>query len=275
MGEADDSYWLLDETSTIWETRDPRFNRGLPFWVGLRWLAAGWRDLWTRPAPSLAYGFLVFALSAIFVLALVATGHDYNLFPALAGFLIIAPVLAIGLYEKSRALEEGRPVSLRTMLMVRPRAGAQVFYLGLLQCLLMLLWMRTAVLLYALFFGVSAFPGLDHIAPMLFGTPNGWLMLAVGSAVGGLFAVFAFATGVFSLPMLVDRPVDAFTALGSSVKLVWNNLTPLLTWGFIVCLFFAICVATAFVGLILLFPWLGHATWHAYRSVALPAEKPA
>ena len=189
--------------------------------------------------------------------------------------MIISPYLTIGLYEKSNAIEEGRPVSLRTMLLVRPRAGGQVFFLGLLLCMLMLLWMRAAVLIYALFFGVTAFPGLDHIIPMLFGTPYGWLMLAVGSAVGGLFAAVAFAAGVFSVPMLLDRSVDALTALGSSVRLVWNNLAPLLTWGFIVCLLFAISVATGLIGLILLFPLLGHATWHAYRSVALPAESVA
>ena len=100
-------------------------------------------------------------------------------------------------------------------------------------------------------------------------------MLAVGSAVGGLFAAFAFAISVFSVPMLLDRRVDALTAMGTSMKLVWNNLAPLLTWGFIVCLLFAICVATGLIGLILLFPLLGHATWHAYRSVALPAESVA
>ncbi len=216
-----------------------------------------------------------FALSACFVYALIATGHDYILFPALAGFMIVAPLLAIGLYEKSRAIEEGRPVSLRAMVFVRPRAGAQVFFLGFLLCMLMLLWMRAAVLLYALFFGVTAFPGLDHIVPMLFGTPYGWLMLAVGSAVGGLFAAFAFAVSMFSVPMLLDRPVDALTAMASSMRLVWNNLAPLLAWGFIVCLFFAVCVATGLIGLILLFPWLGHATWHAYRSVALSAEDSA
>ncbi|WP_296200142.1 DUF2189 domain-containing protein [uncultured Hyphomicrobium sp.] len=275
MSEADESYWLLSETSTIWETQDPRLNRHLPLWAGLRWLAAGWRDLWIRPGSSLAYGLLVFALSACFVYALIATGHDYILFPALAGFMIVAPLLAIGLYEKSRAIEEGRPVSLRAMVFVRPRAGAQVFFLGFLLCMLMLLWMRAAVLLYALFFGVTAFPGLDHIVPMLFGTPYGWLMLAVGSAVGGLFAAFAFAVSMFSVPMLLDRPVDALTAMASSMRLVWNNLAPLLAWGFIVCLFFAVCVATGLIGLILLFPWLGHATWHAYRSVALSAEDSA
>jgi uncharacterized membrane protein len=272
MSEADESYWLLSETSSIWETRDPRVDRDLPFWAGLRWLAAGWRDFWTRPAASLAYGLLVFALSGAFVFALVETGHDYILFPALAGFMIVAPFLALGCYEKSRAIGEGRTVGLPGMLLVRPRAGAQVFFLGLMLFLVLLLWMRAAVLIYALFFGITAFPGLDHIVPMLFGTPYGWLMLIVGSAVGALFAAFAFAAGVFSVPMMLDRRVDALTAMGSSVKLVWNNLPVMLTWGGIVCLFFALCVATGFLGMIVLFPWLGHATWHAYRGIAAPAE---
>jgi uncharacterized membrane protein len=272
MSEADESYWLLSETSSIWETRDPRVDRGLPFWAGLRWLAAGWRDLWIRPVASLTYGLLVFALSAAFVFALVETGHDYILFPALAGFMIVAPFLALGCYEKSRAIEQGSPVNFRAMLFVRPRAGAQVFFLGLMLFLVLVLWMRAAVLIYALFFGVTAFPGLDHIVPMLLGTRDGWLMLIVGSAVGALFAAFAFAAGVFSVPMMLDRRVDALTAMGTSVKLVWNNLPVMLTWGFLVCLVFALCVATGFLGMVLLFPWLGHATWHAYRGIADPAE---
>ena len=145
---------------------------------GFRWLSAGWRDFWTRPASSLAYGIGVFLLSVAFVWTLVAFGRDYILFPALAGFMIVAPFLAIGLYEKSRAIEEGRQIAFGSMLLVRPRAGAQVFFAGLLLCLLMLLWMRAAVLLYALFFGVTPFPGLDHIVGMLFSTASGWMMLA-------------------------------------------------------------------------------------------------
>jgi uncharacterized membrane protein len=72
--------------------------------------------------------------------------------------------------------------------------------------------------------------------------------------------------------MMLDRRVDALTAIGTSVKLVWNNLPVMLTWGFLVCLVFALCVVTGFLGMVLLFPWLGHATWHAYRGIAVPAE---
>jgi uncharacterized membrane protein len=273
MGEADKSYWLLSETSGIGETRDPRLQRNLPLFEGLRWLSAGWRDFWIRPASSLAYGVGVFLLSVAFTWTLVAFGRDYILFPALAGFMIVAPFLAVGLYEKSRALEEGREVGLRSMLLVRPSAGAQVFFTGLLLCLLMLLWTRAAVLLWALFFGVTAFPGLDRVVGVLFGTAYGWTMLLVGSAIGGLFAAFAFAISVFAVPMLLDRRVDALTAMGTSMKLVWNNLPPMVAWGAMLLLSFAACVATGFVGMIVIFPLLGHATWHAYRAVARPEGK--
>ena len=86
------------------------------------------------------------------------------------------------------------------MIFVRPRSGGQILFTGVLLCLLMLLWMRAAVIIYALFFGLRPFPGLEHIAPMLFTTPTGWAMLIVGTAVGGLFAAFSFAISVLSIP---------------------------------------------------------------------------
>lgn len=271
MSESDKSYWLLSETSGIGETRDPRLQRNLPLLAGLGWLAAGWRDLWRRPASSLAYGLGTFLLSWAFIWTLAAFGRDYILFPALAGFMIVAPFLAIGLYEKSKAIEEGREIGLAQMLVVRPRSGTQVFFSGLLLCLLALLWMRAAVFIYAIFFGVTPFPGLEHIVGMLFGTPAGWLMLLVGTAIGGLFAAFGFAISVFAVPMHLDRRVDALTAMATSMQLVWNNLYPMIAWGAMVLALFALCVATVLVAMIVVFPLLGHATWHAYRALA-PAE---
>ena len=268
MGETNKSYWLLSETSGIGETRDPKLQRHLPLFEGLRWLKAGWRDFWIRPAASVAYGGGIFVLSVLFVWTLVAFGRDYILFPSLAGFMIVAPFLAVGLYEKSRAIEKGDEISFGAMLRVRPSAGAQVFFTGLLLCMLMLLWNRAAVLLWALFFGVSAFPGLDGVVPVLFGTLYGWAMLLVGSAIGGLFASFSFAISVFAVPMLLDRRVDALTAMGTSMKLVWNNLPTMIAWGGMMLALFVLCVATGLIGMIVIFPLLGHATWHAYRAVA-------
>ena len=150
---------------------------------------------------------------------------------------------------------------------VKPRAGAQIFFTGLLLCLLMVLWMRAAVLIYALFFGIRPFPGLDHIVYSIFTTPVGLAMLFVGTLVGGLFAAFGFAISVFSVPMLLDQRTDALTAMATSMAMVWNNLVPMIAWGAIVLALFAVSVATGLIGLIVIFPLLGHATWHAYRAM--------
>ena len=267
MSEADKSYGLLSEVSTIEETRNPARQRHLPAQAALDWLKAGWRDLLVRPGLSIAYGIAVFVVTLVLAWTLFASGRDYILFPAIAGYLIVAPVLAIGLYEKSRALEAGEHPTLRTMLFVQPRAGAQIFFTGLLLCLLMLLWNRAAVLVYALFFGVRPFPGLNGIVGMLLTTPTGWAMLVVGTLIGGLFAAFGFAVSVFSIPMLLDRRTDALTAMGTSMAMVWNNLTPMIAWGAVVLALFATSAVTGFLGFVIIFPLLGHATWHAYRAM--------
>ncbi|ARS29423.1 DUF2189 domain-containing protein [Sphingomonas sp. KC8] len=246
---------------------DRPYARDLVPGAALGWLRAGWRDLTTDPVPSLLYGLFVFGLSLAIMAGLIWLAWDYALFPAIAGFLVFAPALAIGLYDKSRALERGEPVSLRHMIAPHARAGGQILFTGALLCGVMLLWMRAAVILYALFFGVRAFPGLDHIAAMLFTTPTGISMLVVGTLVGGLFAAFSFAISAFSIPMMLDERIDALTAMGTSWALVWNNLPTMLVWGALVLALFVLSVATGFVGLIIVFPWLGHATWHAYRAI--------
>ncbi len=244
-----------------------RNRRNLPAGTAFAWLRAGWRDFLNHPGPSLAYGLAVFAISAVIVWSLFALGLDYILFPALAGFMVVGPLVAVGLYEKSRAITRGDTVSLARMIFVKPRSGAQIWFTGAILCLLMLVWMRAAVLIYALFFGLTPFPGLHHIAAMLFTTWTGWAMLTVGFAVGGLFAAFSFAISTFSIPMLLDEETDAFTAMGTSISLVWSNLAVMLAWGAIVLVLFLISVATGLIGLIIVFPLLGHATWHAYRAM--------
>jgi uncharacterized membrane protein len=181
--------------------------------------------------------------------------------------MVIGPLIANGLYEKSRRLEEGEPVGLAPMMFVRMRSGYQAFFLGVMLLGLFLLWMRAAVLTYALFFGLVAFPGMDEILPMLFLTPTGWAMLVVGSAIGALFAAFAFAISVFAVPMLLEERTDALTAMGVSMAMVWSNLKVMLCWGAIVLGLFAVSVLTLLLGLVVVFPLLGHATWHAYRAM--------
>jgi uncharacterized membrane protein len=248
------------------QTRN-RWARSLSTSDPFKWLSQGWRDFTREPAMSIVYGLIVFAISAVFVGVLVSSGRDYILFPAFAGFMVVGPILAVGLYEKSRRIEEGLPLRWANIFFVKPRSGGQILFTGVLLCLLMMVWMRAAVLIYALFFGLVPFPGLDHITTMLFATDVGWAMLVVGTAVGGLFAAFSFAISAFSIPMLVNEPIDALTAMGSSMALVWNNLRVLLVWAVIVLALFLVSLVTCMVGLIVIYPLLGHATWHAYRAV--------
>lgn len=247
--------------------RNKKWRRKLAATSAFSWLNAGWHDLSLYSSASLTYGFVVFVVSLGIIGGLFAFGWDYFLFPALAGFMVVGPVLAIGLYEKSRCIEEDRSVSLAGMIAVKPKSGGQILFTGVLLCLLMLLWMRAAVIIYALFFGLRPFPGLNHIAPMLFTTPEGWAMLVVGCAVGGLFAAFAFAISAISVPMLLNEKVDAFTAMGSSMAFVWNNLPVMLVWAAIVLALFLFSLATGLIGMIVVFPWLGHSTWHAYKAM--------
>ncbi len=235
--------------------------------TAFRWLKAGWRDLWTRPLPSLAYGVIVFLVSWAVVASLFSLDQSSYLLPALAGLLIIGPVLALGLYDKSRRIESGEAVSLSSMLFVRAKSTTQILFSGVLLCLLMLLWMRAAVILYALFFGLRPFSGLEQILPFIFGTFDGWALLIVGSAVGGLFAAFAFSISVFAIPMLYDQRTDVFTAMAISMSTVWRHRGVMLPWGFVIVVLGILNLVSGLLTMILVFPLLGHATWHAYREI--------
>jgi uncharacterized membrane protein len=248
----------------------PRPNekaRNLPRGTAVEWLGAGWQDFRTNPGPSVLYGLAVFAVSALVVWGMFRYEVDYFFFPALSGFLVLGPLIAAGLYEKSRRLERGEGTTIRQMLLVRPASTYQSAFLGLILLLLFMLWQRAAVLLYALHMGVRPFPGFDDMIAQVFTTPMGLSLVLTGTVVGGLFAAFAFAISVFAVPMMLEERTDAFTAMGISLALVWNNLDVMLAWATIVLVLFALSVATGLLGLVVAFPVLGHATWHAYRTI--------
>lgn len=267
MDNAQRRYGLLSELSGVEETRNVARQRHLPLHAPFSWLARGWKDFLERPLLSIAYGAAIYGVAMLSLFLLFRLEWDYILFPALAGCLIVGPVLAFGLYEKSRAIERGDTPTLKRMLFVQPRAGTHIFFLGLVLCLLMLLWNRAAVLLYALLFGVRPFPGIDQIATIITATPEGLTLVIIGSLIGALFAAFTFAISVFAVPMMLDRRVDTLTAMAVSFVTVWNNLSPMITWGLIVAALLGLCLATGLFGLIIVFPLLGHATWHGYRAL--------
>ena len=250
--------------------RAVNYKYNVPREKAFEWLGHGWRDLTVQPLLSLAYGSFVFLASWAVIWGLFYFGWGSVLFPALAAFLVVGPVLAVGLYEKSRRIARDEPLSLPVMVFVPARSGGQILFIGAVLALLMSVWMRAAFIIYALFFGMKAFPGFANVAPMLFTTFTGWGMLIIGTLAGGLFAAFAFAISALSIPMLLDKNLDAFTAMGISISLVWNNWPVMLTWAAIVTVLFILCLATGLAGLIIVFPLLGHATWHAYKALPPP-----
>ena len=232
------------------------------------WLAAGWRDMWQAPHISLSYGGAFTVISLALTVGLFATGFEYLLPPLAAGFMFLGPLLAVGLYETSRRLQAGEPVSLRHALFVTTRAPAQLAFVGILLALFLLAWMRIATLLFALFIGTQAMPPLAEILPWLFFTRDGLGLLIVGGAVGAVLAVTAFAISVVSVPMLMVRDIDAVTAMILSVRTARRNAVVLALWAWLIAILTGVGLATLFIGLTLIFPLVGHASWHAYRDLS-------
>lgn len=231
-----------------------------------RWIAAGWRDMWAMPGISLAYGAVFSLISVSLAYALFASGLSSLVLALSAGFMLVGPLLAVGLYEASRRLEANEPVRLGDVLFVDTASPAQLAFLGGLLMLVLLGWMRIASLLFALFFGLDGFPPLADFLPTLMFTAHGLGLVVVGTSVGALIAFFVFAISALSVPLLMDREMDAVSAMLASVRVVRQNPGPMLLWAWIIALVTAVGMVTFFVGMIVAFPVVGHATWHAYRS---------
>jgi len=232
-----------------------------------RWLSAGWRDLWAMPLISLTYGLGFALISAVLVGGLFVLDLSSLVLALAGGFMLVGPMLAVGMYEASRRREAGEPVRLRDVLLVATRSPSQLAFLGVLLMLVLLVWIRLATLIFALFFGLGGFPPLAEFVPVLLFTWNGVAFLTIGSAVGGALAVLVFAMSVISVPMLLAEDRDAMTAVLTSINAVRRNFWPMVLWGWLVGFVTAFGIATLFVGLIVTFPLVGHGTWHAYRAV--------
>jgi len=233
-----------------------------------RWLALGWNDMWRAPVYSLTYGLVFVAAGLCGTVGLWWLGLE-SIVPAIAaGFGLLGPILAVGLYEVSRRHESGEPLDVGGIVFVRTASVVQLGLLAFALMFIFLVWMRVATLLYALFTHGSYMP-LDRFATFALSTPEGLTLLAVGSVVGAVLALVVFAISAISVPLLVHRDVDAMTAISASVQAVIKFPGPMLLWAWLVALLTAFGIATLFVGLVFVFPLLGHATWHAYRAIVV------
>ena len=230
----------------------------------LRWLRLGWRDVRAAPAQSLGVGIGIAALSALVSAIALRFGTGWLLLVLLSGFIFVGPVLAIGLYHISAALERGATPSLATCLAVARRDLGDSLVYSLILMVICLVWVRAGSAV-EIFFPEQAVPSRLAMATFL----------AIGSVVGSVFALVAFAASAFSLPMLVDRRTDAVTAVVTSVNAVLRNKMAMLVWAALIVLSVAVGFATMLAGLALTMPLIGHATWHAYRETIDASAWPA
>ncbi len=232
----------------------------------LGWLSAGWADLWRAPLPCLAYGLVLAALSACLAAGMTFTGYGSWILVLAGGFLFVAPMMAMGLYEAGRRLEQGETPTLAQMVLVRTASARDLAFLGLALMLVYFLWGRMAQLIYMLSTPRLHKSGAEFLQ-FMFTTQAGITMAVVGAIVGGIIALLAYSLIVISAPMLLDRRTDVFVATVTSVRSVTRNFAPMLLWAFLIAALTAIGIATAFIGLIIIFPWIGLASWHAYREL--------
>ena len=226
-------------------------------------LQAGWRDFRKLPQFGLFFGgFYVLAGLAI-GWAAVAANEPTWLIPAMAGFPLVAPFVAVGLYEASRRREAGEPLSWRAVLgALKGHGDDQILSMGVIVFVAFSFWMIVAHAIFAIFMAQSGMGG-ESMAALL--TPAGLAMLAFGSAVGAVMAFAFYAMTVISLPMLVERKVDFLTAIIASFKVVRGNFAVMIGWAAIIAGVLFAAMLPAFLGLIVALPVLGHATWHLYR----------
>jgi uncharacterized membrane protein len=231
-------------------------------------LKAGVADFAAAPAYGLFFG-LFYALGGTALVSLAwYLGHYVVVLPLIMGFALIGPFAAVGLYEVSRRLEAGLPLSFPIVLgAVRRQSTRQIMMLGFTLMVLLLFWVRVALLIYALNFGLKPINPMTMGLDMMFGS-SALAFLLTGTVVGAGFAFVAFAISVFSFPHLLAQEQDFISAIILSLKGVLQNLPVMLVWGVMVGVLLLAAATPAFLGLLVVFPILGHATWHLYRRVA-------
>lgn len=231
-------------------------------------LAKGWDDFSAMPSHAV-FLCLVYPIIGIAIAGL-TLGYALLplLYPLAAGFALIGPIAAIGLYELSRRREAGVEVAARDALDVlrSPSIGA-IIAVGVLLMLLFLIWVATANAIYVTHFGYAAPASIGQFLDDVFATSAGWDLIVIGNGVGFLFAVVALMVSVVSFPLLLDRDVGAAVALVTSARAVLANPVTMALWGLIVAVLLLVGSLPAFLGLTVVLPVLGHATWHLYRKL--------
>jgi uncharacterized membrane protein len=233
-------------------------------WV---WLTAGWQDMLATKAITFAYGGAVCLAGWVVSLLLFELGTLWAILPATSGFFLVGPLVAAGLYEVSRLREAGRQPTLADLVAPFRRNGSQIAFVGMALLVVHLFWVRIAGLLFMLFFGRTGLPSLDQVPHAMLQSDQLLPFLVIGTGFGFILAAGSFAIAAVSVPMLVDREISALEAITVSIQAVIENWRPMLLWAGLIVLFTGLALVPFYLGLVLVFPLVGHATWHAYRDL--------
>jgi uncharacterized membrane protein len=238
-------------------------------------LASGLRDFQARPVYGLAFG-LFYALGGILIIACLSVlDATYLAYPLTVGFAMLGPFVASGLYEVSRRREMDAPLSFSVVLTaIWEQRRKELSWMAFVTLFVVIIWLYQVRLLLALFLGLRSFSTMAEFISVITTTPEGLVFLAIGHVVGAALSLLAFSLTVVSFPLLVDRDVDFITAIITSVRAVVGNPGPMVGWALCVVLLLIAGAAPMFLGLIVVLPVLGHATWHLYRRLVEPEPLP-
>lgn len=236
-------------------------------------LAAGMEDFKACRTDVIFIAVVYPVAGAVLIWAFFNYQLLHLLFPLASGFALLGPVAAVGLYEISRERERGGEVNWSHAIGVfaSPSFGA-VLLLGLGLFGIYILWMLAASAIWSAVFGEAVPESIAAFANQMLFTGTGWAVIVIGCAVGFVFALIVLAASVVSFPLLLDRPVGLRHAVTTSFRVTAKNPRTVLTWGAIVAASLVIGTIPLFLGLIVVMPVLGHATWHLYRAVIVPPE---
>lgn len=236
-------------------------------------LAAGWRDF--RLAPSFGLLFSAFYVLGGLALVAVATavGSDWWLIPFILGFPLIAPFAAVGLYEVSRRIELAQELDWRSVTrIVIAQKDRQIPSMAMVILLMFMFWVFVAHTTFAIFLGTVSLTNVTSSASLLF-EGRGLAMLAIGTLIGAGFALALFSFTVVGLPLLLDYETDFITAIITSIEAVRLNFGVLTVWGAMIAALIFAAILPMFLGLLIVLPVLGHATWHLYRRLMPDPER--
>ncbi|MBI1171218.1 DUF2189 domain-containing protein [bacterium] len=230
-------------------------------------LREGWRDFRRAPAYGLAFA-LIYVLGGWMIWgALTLRGQLWWTIPASAGFPILGPFIACGFYETSRRIEAGEALSPSAVFgVILRQKDRQIPSMAAVIVVFFLFWNFLSHMIFALFLGTATLTNVTS-SLAVFATPAGVAMLAVGTAIGAVFSLVLFSISVVSLPLLLDREVDFVTAMITSVRTVTAAPVVMLVWGGLIALGLFAGMVPGFMGLFLVLPLFGHATWHLYRRL--------